>query len=570
MPIVACFLTPEGVVIGADSAAPMGVVATISPGTGPPVVQRVFQVADTLGMAFWGDALHTHLSPRSIAATLADEFARHSPPTVHAAAARVAATLESAVARPGSASRKGRAPSLGCCIAGHLDGEAHAARAYEIALVTAGAPVVRPLPFGGSYWGSPGFVSRFLWGIDAAAFDRILASRRWKGTRKELLALLDPSRLDMVRDLPLSQALEWVYTLLFSSVHAAESIGRLSDARGPLHLAVIACDAGFRWVCHTEPWESLSDPLRREHGQPLNTDSSVHTLATFQAQEEPLQRPHDAPSEPSLAQAGPDRETSLGENIRARGSALHLMRNGAIVIALTLLVGGILAGLAAKSAADAAPAWWRSVDPESPQTLRSARDLQNEVITQLHWTERGADPGFQPASARQMRSGEWTMRLGEEEVNAWLNVEFPKWVVNQMAGAKWPGSLRDLQVNFREGQAQVGVRIVGDGRDRYLSATLHPRIEADGSLWVTAAWVRVGRLPLPADWAIAGAVQWQAELAELMADSPEARQVVEALQGAGPLFDAAVIRLEDGRQVHVLELEITEGVLAVTCRTTRD
>lgn len=570
MPIAACFLTPEGVVIGADSAAPTEVVPTTPPAISPPVMQRVFQVTETLGILFWGGASHASLSPRSLVATLADEFARHSPPTVQAAATRVAVVLESAVTTDGVSRRKHEPPSFGCCVAGHLDGEAHAPRAFEVTMGDGHAAVVRPLPPGGSYWGSPGIISRLLWGIDAGAFDRILASRRWKGTRKELLALLDPARLDTVRDLSLAHAVDWVHTLLFSSVHAAESIGRPPDARSPLHLAVIACDTGFRWVCHVDPWEQLTDQPLRDHPHPLNTDSSRHTLATFQAQEEPVQRSHDAPTDPLLAHAGPDCETSLGQDVRPRRSALHLMRNGAIVIAVTLLVGGILAGLAAKSAADAAPVWWRTVDPKSPQTIRSARDLQNEVITQLHWTERGVDPDFQPTSTRQMRSGEWTMRLDAEEVNAWLNVEFPKWVENQMAGARWPDNLRDLQVNFRDGRAQVGVRIVGDTRDSYLSATLQPRIEADGSLWVTAARVRVGRLPLPAEWAIAGAVQWQAELAELLADAPEARRVINALQGEGPLFGEAVIHLEDGRRVHVLELELADGVLAVTCRTTRD
>lgn len=211
----------------------------------------------------------------------------------------------------------------------------------------------------------------------------------------------------------------------------------------------------------------------------------------------------------------------------------------------------------------AAPAWWRTVDPSDPQTVERAEALENGVLYHLQQS-RGA--GTAP----------WRAAVQASDANAWLNTRLPKWARNQSIA--WPPRVRELQVYFEGGRMLLGVRLGEEGgRDQFLSASVEPRIDAEGSMWLHAHTVSIGRLTLPASWILPGLSQRlgteagprakadiiPADLATL----PETRELLRALNGEIPIARAPIIRLVDGRRVRLLEIVPREARLELSAVT---
>ncbi len=90
MTIAACFVTPEGIVLGADSTAS----AMLTPGSFRyfNYNQKVFEIGDpgtgTLGIVTWGLGGLGELSYRTLIALLADDLKKKPAKTVTEAASR--------------------------------------------------------------------------------------------------------------------------------------------------------------------------------------------------------------------------------------------------------------------------------------------------------------------------------------------------------------------------------------------------------------------------------------------------------------------------------------------------
>ncbi len=223
----------------------------------------------------------------------------------------------------------------------------------------------------------------------------------------------------------------------------------------------------------------------------------------------------------------------------------------AAVVSPAVLIGVVLA--------HQAPAWWRSVQPTDPTTIAMADRVENFIITQA--TEQrqvSADGSPRP----------WALALGPEEANAWLNAKLPQWLANQSDHFAWPENLGEVQVDFRGGRLAVGVRVVQGGSAQILSATLDPQVHPDGSLWVAAGWISVGRLAIPASWVLSGAVDYaKQKVPQELRALPEARAMFAAFAGQQAIMKNASHRLHDGRRIRLLGLEARGGKLLVTCQT---
>ena len=222
---------------------------------------------------------------------------------------------------------------------------------------------------------------------------------------------------------------------------------------------------------------------------------------------------------------------------------------------LLIVAGACTLGLVARALIGVAPTWWRQPDPTDPETVRKAETIESGVANAMY--EVRADP-LEP----------WTVTLRAPDANAWLNTRLEQWLANADAEFDWPSDVESLQVEFDDGLIQVGVQIRAGDHARIISATLRPQMHDDGSLWVSAETIHVGRLPIPAGWVAerAGSIAGEVMPRRLL-ETPEVDRLFRSLVGDRALDADPVMDLGDGRRVRLLAIETEEGRLSVTCRT---
>ncbi len=274
MTIAACYLSTEGVVFGADSTSTFpstfGVPRHYDHG------QKIFEIGyrdSTLGIVMWGLGGLVGLSHRTLIAQFAEQNLHHATTTIEDVANRFAqffwreyttrqATqilrLRHLVASPvltadEQKERDGLLGNLagGFCLGGTLLHDRTPA-AVEVTYDPLGAgPGVRPLQFGEtSFWGVPNIIRRMLVGIDPVLYTAILTSGRWVGTPGDLSNLVNQGQLVLPGILPLRDAVDWVYSSVYSTIKAMKFSQLSPVCGGPVEVAVITTDRPFRWVCH--------------------------------------------------------------------------------------------------------------------------------------------------------------------------------------------------------------------------------------------------------------------------------------------------------------------------------
>ncbi len=255
------------------------------------------------------------------------------------------------------------------------------------------------------------------------------------------------------------------------------------------------------------------------------------------------------------------------------------------------------------------PAWWRPMPLDNPETRQAAVDLENGLTTLLSRggpkqpattpgvrttaptepatpssSPRQAQPSMTTTAAALARADDdppqrWKMGIKASDANAWLNLRLPKWLANQDGSFKWPEEVKELQVDFRDQRLYVGARLVSGGRERVVSARLAPEFHADGSLWMPAEWVMIGKIGVPAAWLLddegeigiadgdGGGGGVQEEVPDDLRDLPQTQGVLLAFAGHRAVMTNPVIKLGDGRRVRLLSLDAKDGRLIIECQT---
>jgi hypothetical protein len=253
-------------------------------------------------------------------------------------------------------------------------------------------------------------------------------------------------------------------------------------------------------------------------------------------------------------------------------------------IRLYLATAGIVFISAACSAvlisigmAQEAPRWWQTADWARPEVGRCAEELENRLLSNVYHArpavavQRAPGQSLPPGAAVAAdQPVTWTIPVSAADANAWLNARLPKWIRSESDTFEWPEQIEELQVEFRDDRILVGVKVRYADSAQYLSATLQPAIrETDGSLWMPAQAVSIGRLPLPASWFLSPqpTVLAQDQIPEELRELPETKSIAQVFSGQIPVTSKPIIKLADGRRVRLLSLTSRDGTLHVTCRT---
>lgn len=235
------------------------------------------------------------------------------------------------------------------------------------------------------------------------------------------------------------------------------------------------------------------------------------------------------------------------------------VRRVVIGVALGAVSAASLAAVFGATLARSAPAWWVTIRREDPATIQTARNVENRVMSRVYQDDENS-----PAVE------EWTVEIPADQANAWLNVRLPMWLANQKDKFHWPREMSDLQVNFEDNRVTVGARVHAGSRDQVLTATIEPRLERDGRLFIPARWVSVGRLPIPADWVLDRAHKNAEQYipANLRA-LPETETLFKAFCGEQAIRNNTLISLHDGRAIRVVSFTASHDTLRIKCRTER-
>jgi hypothetical protein len=284
--ITACYLSPEGVVLGADSTS----TYRLSGGEHHfNYAQKLFEIGDggTFGIVTWGLGGLSVGSHRTAVAKLADSLKESPPVTINDVATRwidlfwvnYSASLAGEIQTVRTLRGKlpfdmtGQTPGsrtideemlllqlsnnlvVGFCLGGYMVSDRNPV-AFEILFRPDGIkPSLSMLSYGHSFWGMPALIGRLILGCAEEVREEILNSGKWQGTPAELDSIISKYSLSHPQSVPIREAIDFTHACLLTTIKAMKFSHQPQRCGGPIEIAVITTDRPFRWVLH-KTWDS--------------------------------------------------------------------------------------------------------------------------------------------------------------------------------------------------------------------------------------------------------------------------------------------------------------------------
>ncbi|MEK7751281.1 MAG: hypothetical protein AAB403_03050 [Planctomycetota bacterium] len=291
MTIAACYVSPEGIVLGADSTASFDFGALHFYNHN----QKLFELGDkdtTFGIVTWGLGGLRDISYRTLFAKLSADIkttpardpldvatrwatlywqayssAAHligqrqraqqlqAKPAYDPKATPVAPTARTQAEEEEYENLR-RDLGAGFCIGGYTEPD-RVPQAFEITFwpEDQAAPTPSPIPMHNHrFWGAPNMTHRLIYGCDSDFIHRLRNSGKWNGTPTDLQNVIEPGRL-IQPVMPIRDAVDFVHTCIYSTIKALKFSSFSQICGGPIELAVITTDRKFRWVRHKE-WDA--------------------------------------------------------------------------------------------------------------------------------------------------------------------------------------------------------------------------------------------------------------------------------------------------------------------------
>ncbi len=240
-----------------------------------------------------------------------------------------------------------------------------------------------------------------------------------------------------------------------------------------------------------------------------------------------------------------------------RTRTLRRLRRWIVLVGMGVVVLAVIIAAVAWDLSRKAPRWWRTTDPENPHTIAIGEQVEQGVANVLYEVRDGDTP--------------WSVTVHAADANAWLATRLDAWLANGHPDFDWPDEIRDLQVEFDDGLVIVGLKVVSQDRTQFLSMALEPHVRDDGSLWLIARRIHLGRLPIPAGLLLGSSTEQSSTIDSLVPAQilrkPEVQHLLSALKGDAPLTTNPILSLGDGRTVRLLGVDTRAGILRVECQT---
>jgi hypothetical protein len=212
-----------------------------------------------------------------------------------------------------------------------------------------------------------------------------------------------------------------------------------------------------------------------------------------------------------------------------------------IPVGLLLTAGGL--AWWAWSLWNAVPGYWRVIGQTDERMQTRAERFEYDTIQ----------------TVQQIRPGEpWQKVIDQQRINEWLATRLDDWAVNQ--DAEIPDWLKDPMVAIEPDRLIIAARIDAPDLKKVISFEYVPvRPEGSEVMELKLDVVRGGKLPLGFDTVMDRA---RARIdAQRLEDFDELRR---RLRG-----QKLSLTLEDNRKVEVLDIELSDGSMMLTCRTRR-
>jgi 20S proteasome alpha/beta subunit len=279
MTIAACYVSREGVVLGADSTS------TFESGQNHYLnhSQKIFEIGEngTIGVVTWGLGRIGDVSYRTFTSHLSDELQKAPLTSVRDAAAKWVDLLWPAyevlfakeIARAADLTSKGvaRTPdeekelndlqewTTGFCIGGYCLPD-RKPEAFEITFdVREGKSIPKPIDMHfPTFWGAPNIVERLIYGMDWRLAVDILRSGKWTGSAPDLIKMMSDYSLKTPQ-LPIREAIDFVHASIYSTIKGLKFSQYPQTCGGPIEIAVITSDRRFRWVRHKRMDEAIRE-----------------------------------------------------------------------------------------------------------------------------------------------------------------------------------------------------------------------------------------------------------------------------------------------------------------------
>ena len=141
------------------------------------------------------------------------------------------------------------------------------------------------------FWGQPNMLRRLANGIDMGTFADILVAKlpngspMWLGSEDDLIQIVVRNKLGQPsRHLPLREAIDWVYSSIYTTIKAMKFANLPPVCGGPIEIAAITSDRPFRWVRHKQldtaigrhPYSRALECRTKIGSRPRSTGSNRH------------------------------------------------------------------------------------------------------------------------------------------------------------------------------------------------------------------------------------------------------------------------------------------------------
>ena len=240
----------------------------------------------------------------------------------------------------------------------------------------------------------------------------------------------------------------------------------------------------------------------------------------------------------------------VAETSKRRPSFLRRLRRAALVLLLIVIV----AAVAIWRLTWIAPAWYAPPAASDAQAATLADKVETRVLEEAQ-------------KIRESPADRWTVRVRQEQINAWLCFKLRKWIEYDRGGS-WPQQLGTPQVRIEPDGLSIAMPIARDAKAsaRTLVARLKPRIDR-GALALELDRVALGRISLPGE-PLANLLETLSDAVPQATDDATLKSVLDLIAQRTQIDP--VIRLSDGRHVRLIDLRLGEGFIDITAQTLDD